>query len=74
MFFDYLPYIQLILAFILTVLIITQGGNSGAGGAFGGSDSSEITTKKRGPELFIFVFTIVIAIAFVISVVSSIFI
>ncbi|MBN2094043.1 MAG: preprotein translocase subunit SecG [Candidatus Zambryskibacteria bacterium] len=63
-----LSYIQIILAMVLVTLILFQQSEGSLGAAFGGGsmDSGNIHTK-RGPELWIFRVTIVVAILFVAS-------
>lgn len=60
-----LPIIQIILAVLLTVSVLLQQSEAGAGGAFGGGDSVSTWRTRRGFEKFLFFFTIVIAILFV---------
>ncbi|HEY0964807.1 MAG TPA: preprotein translocase subunit SecG [Candidatus Paceibacterota bacterium] len=62
-----LPYIQIILAFLLTAAILLQQRGSSIGGAFGGDNFSSAFHKRRGAELFLFKFSIGIAILFVIA-------
>lgn len=62
-----LPYIQIILASILTVAILLQHSSAGAGGAFGGSDEGGLHHTRRGFEKFLFTSTIVIAVLFALS-------
>ncbi len=62
-----LPVIQIILAVLLTVSVLLQQSDAGAGGAFGGSDSVSTWKTRRGFEKFLFFFTIVVAILFVAS-------
>jgi preprotein translocase subunit SecG len=61
-----LPYIQVILAVLLTVGILLQQTAAGLGGALGDNFSSGFHTR-RGFEKYIFNATVVIAIAFAIS-------
>jgi len=61
-----LPWIQIILAVILTVAILLQQRGAGIGGAFGGSDSS-VHYERRGSEKTLFRATIVLSILFVLS-------
>mgnify|MGYP002621546613 CR=1 FL=1 len=68
-----LPYIQILLAVLLTVGVLLQQSESGLGSAFGGSDSS-IQYARRGFDKTLFRGTIVIAIAFVLSVFLTLFI
>ena len=60
-----LPYIQIVLAVILTGLVLIQQSEAGLGGAFGGDSFSSGHHTKRGAEKTIFIATIVIAILFV---------
>lgn len=62
-----LPVIQIILAVLLTVSVLLQKSEAGAGGAFGGGDSVSTWRTRRGFDKFLFLFTIVISILFVIS-------
>lgn len=62
-----LPYIQIILAVLLVAAILLQRRGSSLGGAFGGDNFSSAFHKRRGAELFLFKFTIGIAVLFVIS-------
>ncbi len=62
-----LAYIQIILAILLGALVLIQQSEGSLGSAFGGSSLGENTHTRRGPELWIFRSTIVIAIAFVAS-------
>lgn len=57
--------IQIILAVLLILVIIIQQKGSGLGTAFGGDMSFYRT--KRGAEKLLFYFTIIIAIAFIVS-------
>ena len=69
-----LPYVQILLAFVLIFLVVIQKSEAGVGGAFGGGDSSDnINSTRRGSEKVIFVLTIVVAILFVISILASTF-
>ena len=62
-----LPYIQIILAILLVAAILLQQRGSSLGGAFGGDNFSSAFHKRRGAELFLFKFSIGIAIIFVAS-------
>ncbi len=62
-----LPYIQILLAILMVILVLIQQTESDAGGSFGGGATSNWHTR-RGAEKFIFYFTIVISILFVASV------
>lgn len=69
-----LSYIQIILAVLLTIGVLLQQSDAGAGSAFGGGDnfSSGLHTR-RGFEKFLFYATIIIAILFVASAFAAIF-
>lgn len=62
-----LPYIQIILSIILVAAILLQQRGSSLGGAFGGDNFSSAFHKRRGAELFLFKFSIGIAILFVLT-------
>ncbi len=62
-----LPFIQIILAVLLIAAILLQQRGSSLGGAFGGDNFSSAFHKRRGAELFLFKFSIGIAILFVLS-------
>ncbi len=62
-----LSYIQIVLAVALGALILVQQSEGSLGAAFGGGSLSENVRTRRGPELWIFRLTIVIAILFVAS-------
>ena len=60
-----LPYIQIALAVLLTASILLQQRGSSLGGAFGGDNYSAAFHQRRGGELFLFQFSIGVAILFV---------
>ncbi len=62
-----LPYIQIILSILLVASILLQQRGSSLGGAFGGDNFSSAFHKRRGAELFLFKFTIGLAILFVLT-------
>ncbi len=62
-----LPYIQIILAIILTGAILLQQSGAGVGGALGGGDGGGLYHTRRGFEKFLFVTTIVAGILFTAS-------
>ena len=62
-----LPYVQIILSILLVAAILLQQRGSSLGGAFGGDNFSAAFHKRRGAEQFLFRFSIVIAILFVLS-------
>ena len=62
-----LPYVQVILSILLVAAILLQQRGSSLGGAFGGDNFSAAFHKRRGAELFLFRFTVVVAILFALS-------
>lgn len=62
-----LPYVQVVLSVLLVAAILLQQRGSSLGGAFGGDNFSSAFHKRRGAELFLFKFTIGMAILFVLS-------
>ncbi|MCA9363146.1 preprotein translocase subunit SecG [Candidatus Kaiserbacteria bacterium] len=62
-----LPYIQIILSILLVSGILLQQRGSSLGGAFGGDNFSSAFHKRRGSELFLFKFSVIVAILFVFS-------
>lgn len=67
-----LPYIQIILSVLLVVSILLQQRGSSMGGAFGGDNFSSAFHKRRGAELFLFKFSIGIAVLFVLATFANI--
>lgn len=63
-----LPFIQIIVAVLLTGLILLQRSGAELGGAFGGGDGGGGTLyTRRGFEQVLFIATIVLAVIFVAS-------
>lgn len=62
-----LPFIQIILSVLLIAAILLQQRGSSLGGAFGGDNFSSAFHKRRGAEMFLFKFSIGIAVLFVVS-------
>lgn len=62
-----LPFVQVALAVLLVASILLQQRGSSLGGAFGGDNFSATFHKRRGAELFLFKFTIGVAVAFAFS-------
>jgi len=62
-----LPIIQIVLSILLIAGILLQQRGSSLGGAFGGDNFSSAFHKRRGAELFLFQFSIGMAILFVIA-------
>ncbi len=69
-----LPIVQIILAALLILSIILQRSGSGIEGALGGGDGTSFYNARRGFERFLFNFTVVIAILFVVSTVVAVLI
>ena len=69
---NYISHIQLICGAILVVLILLQKNESGLGSAFGGSDSATGGHTRRGPEKLVFIITIIVAIAFIATSITTI--
>ena len=66
-----LPWIQVALSILLVTLILTQQTDASLGSAFGGSGGENIARTRRGAELFVFRFTIAVAVLFALSAVVS---
>jgi protein translocase SecG subunit len=62
-----LSYIQIALAILLCILVLIQQSEGSLGAAFGGSGMDGASRTRRGPELWIFRGTIVVACVFVAS-------
>ena len=62
-----LAYIQIILAVLLGVLILIQQSEGSLGAAFGGGGMDSTYRTRRGPELWLFRTTIIVACLFVAS-------
>jgi len=71
---NFLPWIQIILSFILVAFILLQQSSASAGSAFGGGDSDGTHHTRRGPEKTIFNATIIIAILFALSAFVALFV
>ncbi len=69
--FSFLPWIHVILAVTLIVLILLQQNESSLGGTFGGGDSVGNFHKRRGLEKIIFNTTCVVAVLFTGSILLS---
>lgn len=69
-----LPYIQVILAVMLTAAILLQRSEAGLGGGFGADSFSTAHYERRGFEKILFIATIIIAILFATSAVISLLI
>lgn len=62
-----LPWIQVILSVLIVGSVVLQQSAAGLGGALGGSDSGVSYHTRRGFEKFLFYFTIVLGILFLIT-------
>lgn len=62
-----LPYIQIILSFILIVAILLQQSSAGVGGALGGGDGGGLYHTRRGFDKFLFITTIVVSILYALA-------
>tara|TARA_B100000745_G_scaffold64494_3_gene38070 strand:- start:9935 stop:10177 length:243 start_codon:yes stop_codon:yes gene_type:complete len=62
-----LPQVQVVLSILLIAAILLQQRGSSLGGAFGGDNFSAAFHKRRGGEMFLFRFTLIIAVLFVLS-------
>ncbi|MDP2593294.1 MAG: preprotein translocase subunit SecG [bacterium] len=67
----FLPFIQIILAILLTISVLLQQTGAGLGGAFGGGDTSVGFHTRRGFERTLFKITIVLAVLFVASALTA---
>ncbi len=65
-----IPVIQIVLSVLLIVLILMQQNDASLGAAFGGDDSG-VARTRRGPEKFVFIATVIIAIAFALSSIAA---
>lgn len=68
-----LPWVQISLAIIITIVILIQQRGASVGGVFGGSEGT-IHYERRGFEKTLFNITIGLAIAFVLSTFVQLFI
>lgn len=69
-----LSWVQIAVSIALVVLILLQKNEGGLGGAFGGGDGGGAHYQKRGAERILFNATIVLAIAFGLLAIASLFI
>lgn len=63
------PYLTIVLSVLLVLAILLQQRGASVGGAFGGDNFSAAFSTRRGPELFLFRATIVLALCLVFLVV-----
>jgi len=61
-----LPWIQIGLSVLVTILILLQRSDASLGSAFGGTDSTSMYTR-RGAEKILFNITITVAVLFTLS-------
>ncbi|MFA5831507.1 MAG: preprotein translocase subunit SecG [Candidatus Paceibacterota bacterium] len=61
-----LPWVQIVLSAVITILILLQRSDASLGSAFGGTDSTSMYTR-RGAEKILFNITIAVAILFALS-------
>ncbi|MFA5318069.1 MAG: preprotein translocase subunit SecG [Patescibacteria group bacterium] len=61
---NFLTVLQTIIAVALIVVILLQQKGAGAGSMFGGGDSGNVFSTKRGVEKTLFRATIILALAF----------
>lgn len=69
-----LPYLQITLAALLIVAVLTQRTGASLGGAFGADNFSSGFHTRRGLERFLFQTTIVLGILFTAAIAASLFI
>ena len=65
-----LPWIQIVLAVIMTILILLQRSDASLGSAFGGTDGTSVDSR-RGAEKVLFYITIAVAVLFVLSALAA---
>lgn len=64
---EFLPWIQIVLAVLTVMGVLLQQSEAGLGASFGGSSSAGSFHTKRGLEKVLFIGTIIVATAFVVS-------
>ncbi len=69
----FLPWIQIILSAVLIGLVLLQQSEAGLGAWSGGTSGASNFRTKRGAEKAIFIATIVVALAFVLSAIAALF-
>lgn len=69
-----LSIVQLILAILLIALVLIQRANTDASGAFGSDGGSSAALEKRGAEKTLHHLTIIVAVVFVMSLATTLFI
>lgn len=68
-----LSIVQITLAILLTVLVLIQRANTDASGAFGADGGSGAALEKRGAEKSLHRLTIIVAVAFVLTLAYPLF-
>lgn len=66
-----LPWIQIVLAVLVTALVLLQQSDEALGSAFGGGMSESISRTRRGSEKVIFLACIVCSVLFVLSAIAA---
>ena len=66
-----LPYAEIILSLLLVIGVVLQQRGAGLGGAFGGDNFASTFYKRRGAEKFLFYFTIVVGVLFVLTAIAG---
>lgn len=66
-----LPYAEVIFAALMILGIVLQRSEASLGSAFGGADLGSSYHTRRGPEKFLFIFSIVVSILFVVTTVLT---
>jgi protein translocase SecG subunit len=67
-----LPFAQIAISILLVAAVLLQQRGSSIGGAFGSDNFSATFHKRRGSELFLFRFAIVLAVLLVASVLLTV--
>ena len=65
-----LNIIQIVSAVLLILAVLAQHRGTTLGGAFGGETS--VFSSRRGPEKFLFIVTIILAVTFVVTAVINV--
>lgn len=66
-----LPWIQIVLAVIVTALVLLQQSDQALGSAFGGGMSEAVSRTRRGSERVIFIACIVFSVLFILSAIAA---
>lgn len=72
--FHLLSIVQLILAILLIALVLIQRANTDASGAFGADGGGNASIEKRGAEKSLHRLTIIVAVLFVLSLATTLFV